>query len=117
MEKTIHMTPLAVEKALEYRKNNPTWEDFDVRLYIEGKGCDGFYYGVTFDKSSHDDLFFPQSEVLKVLVDPETIKYVQGSTIEWIDDERGQGFLVENPGQKKFRGKFFKRKDWENKVL
>ena len=93
-----------------------------LRLYLEGKGCDGFYYGVTFDEPSIEDVRFSQFNqvsndfLIDIVVDPETLQFVEGSEIEWVDDDRGRGFLVNNPNQKSYRGKFFKREAWKAKL-
>ncbi len=84
-----------------------------LRLYLDGKGCDGFFYGVTFDNQASDDLVFPQADGVDVIVDPKTLLFVKDATIDWVDDERGTGFLVDNPNHKKFRGKFYKRQSWQ----
>ena len=84
-----------------------------LRLYIEGKGCDGFYYGVSFDQATSEDSHFEDLGV-KIIVDKDTLRFCDGSTIDWVDDERGKGFLVDNPNHNKFRGKFFRRKNWES---
>ena len=52
-------------------------------------------------------------ENINIVVDPDTYTFCKGSVIEWVDDDRGQGFLVENPNHKKFRGKFYKRQSWQ----
>jgi iron-sulfur cluster assembly accessory protein len=111
----------AIQQAVLYKKNNPQWESFSLRVYIAGKGCDGFSYGVTFDEIRDEDVRIVQKSeeghAVEVIIDPETFKFVRNSTITWVDDERGKGFLVENPRHKKFRGKFFKRAGWEERVL
>jgi len=111
----------AIEQALIYKQNNPQWEGFSLRIYIAGKGCDGFNYGVSFDPPQEEDLrFLQQSEdgrSIEVVIDPETFKFVRYSTLTWVNDERGKGFLIENPRHKKFRGKFFKRAGWEQRIL
>ena len=115
----IKLTERAIEKAHELRCNKAEWHGLSLRLYLDGKGCDGFFYGVTFDKPSDTDLHFRQiwnKQLLDVVVDPETLRFVQGSIVEWVDDERGAGFLVENPKHRQFRGKFFKRKIWQERL-
>ena len=107
----IRLTNNALAKAKELRKT-PSNEDMSLRLYLEGKGCDGFYYGVTFDNEESNDLVGIQ-EGLPIIVDPETYLFCKGSEIEWVDDERGAGFLVNNPQHRKFRGKFYKRSAWQ----
>jgi|GEM_PF-1605224 len=97
-----------------------------LRLYLSGKGCDGFEYGVSFDDADDTDLICPplesgqkldSSSELHFIVDPETAEFVNGSEISWVDDERGKGFLVGNPKHKRFRGKFFKDKQWRKKIF
>ncbi len=98
-----------------------------LRLYLSGKGCDGFEYGVSFDDPAEDDLICQPSDQEKqnvddkdrlcFIVDPETAEFVNGSEISWVDDERGKGFLVENPKHKRFRGKFFKDDQWRRKIF
>jgi iron-sulfur cluster assembly accessory protein len=38
-----------------------------------------------------------ESQGLKVVIDDVSMQYMAGSTIDYINDERGQGFLVDNP--------------------
>lgn len=116
----ISLDAKAIQQAFAYKKNNPQWEEFCLRIYIAGKGCDGFNYGVSFDPVEPNDLRSIHSDEegqsIQVVIDPETYKFVRGSTVTWVDDERGKGFLVENPRHKKFRGKFFKRAGWEERL-
>ena len=106
---------LTIQTAVEIRNNNPEWKNHCLRVYLAGKGCDGFDYGVCFDKKEDNDLV-QDFDNLTIISDPDTLKFVDGSTIIWVDDERGKGFLIENPKHKKFRGKFFKRKNWEENL-
>lgn len=111
----IVMTPEALLKATDLKLEQP--DHFDLRLYLDGKGCDGFYYGVTFDRKNATDLVFDQQHgQVRIVVDPQTYIFVQGSTIDWVNDERGQGFLVANPRERQFRGKFFKRQVWQERL-
>lgn len=108
----ISLSARALEKAEEL---SHTHRGHGLRLYLEGKGCDGFYYGVAFDQPSPVDLHFPQGGI-DLIVDPDTIEFVSGATIDWIDDDRGQGFLVHNPRHKEFRGKFYRKSVWQKRL-
>lgn len=114
-EKLFSLSQKAIQKAFELQKDFPRYQNRPLRLYVEGKGCDGFTYGVTFDEAADDDLKFEQ-EGLTCIIDPQSLRFCKGSIIEWVDDDRGTGFLVENPNQKKFRGKFYKRKSWVDQL-
>ncbi|MFW7378139.1 MAG: HesB/IscA family protein [Oligoflexus sp.] len=112
---SIRLNSLALEKAQELSRDFRQYQGKSLRLYLDGKGCDGFYYGVAFDTPNDNDLHFPQSDI-DLIIDPDSFEFCAGSTITWVDDERGQGFLVENPNHRKFRGKFYKRKVWQEKL-
>lgn len=87
-----------------------------LRLYLEGKGCDGFIYGICFDSRDPADISFSQDGV-ELVVDTTTYPFVAGSVIHWLKEAERSGFLVDNPNHKKFRGKFFKRKNWQGRLL
>ena len=106
----------AVEAAKTFQKDRKEWAGKPLRLYLGGKGCDGFVYGVSFDQKEEGDHVF-LFEGVELVVDSETFPIVKGCSVEWIDDERGAGFLVENPNHDKFKGKFFRKKDWKERLL
>jgi iron-sulfur cluster assembly accessory protein len=118
MTVSITLSPEAITQALCLKKDQP--QDAVLRLYLEGKGCDGFYYGVSFDSKTPEDQIFLQAgddgQSVELAVDTESLKFVSGSQVIWVDDERGRGFLVENPRHKKFRGKFYKRAGWQERL-
>ncbi len=113
----VTLTSTAVAMAVELQANTPDWQGLHLRLYIEGKGCDGFYYGVTFDELKEGDTTFVVASGLDLMVDKDTLPFVLGATVQWVDDERGKGFLVENPSHQAYRGKFYKRKEWQERLL
>lgn len=112
---TILMSDNAIQAAIKFKTENPDWQSMPLRVYLSGKGCDGFEYGVCFDQQDPEDHSFVYGDV-NLICDPETFKFVVGSTIEFVDDERGRGFIVGNPRHKQFRGKFYKRKNWEERL-
>ncbi len=106
----------AAAMAHRLRDETADWQNLPLRIYIEGKGCDGFFYGVSFDEKQPEDLV-ASLDGLEVIIDEESYQFLKDSKIVWADDERGRGFLVENPNHKKFRGKFFRRKTWKERLL
>ena len=108
----ISISPEAYQKAVELRQANEQYAGKSLRLYLDGKGCDGFYYGVSFDKKAKDD-FSLQVDDLEIIIDEESYYFCSGSTITWlVHKELGEGFLVENPEHRRFRGKFYKGKSF-----
>ena len=111
-ELEVRLSPEALAEALRLAEANPQYQGRALRVYIEGKGCDGFYYGVSFDAGAGDDVRFPHAGI-DVVVDHQSLRFLFGATVAWVDDERGRGFLVENPNHRRYRGKFFKRQAWQ----
>ena len=67
-----------------------------LRVFVESGGCSGFQYGMSFDEPKPDDAEF-QSEGVNVIMDPASIAYMQGSTIDFDDGLHGKGFEIKNP--------------------
>ena len=105
----------ALKQAEHLARTEPAYQGLPVRVYIEGKGCDGFYYGVAFGSEQPGDTRFEQGSLV-IVVDQDSLQFLDESVVTWVDDERGRGFLVENPNHKKFRGKFYKKKVWQERL-
>ena len=116
----IYITEEALGNALKLQEENPEWRGLDLRLYLEGKGCDGFNYGVTFDQKESTDHAYPSSSgkesVLNIIVDEKTLEFVKDSKISWQVEETQSGFIVTNPRHKNYRGKFYQRSYWQKKL-
>ena len=67
-----------------------------LRVGVRGGGCSGFQYQLAFDEQRESDLAF-ESHGLKLLVDRESLPYVDGSTIDYEEGLQGAGFKVNNP--------------------
>lgn len=72
-------------------------EGYALRVFISGGGCSGFQYGMALeDKIRENDLVYNQHGV-QVVVDEISIDYLNGSTIDFVDEIMGSGFKIENP--------------------
>src|ERR1700761_1615535 len=67
-----------------------------LRVGIRGGGCSGFQYQLAFDEQRDSYPVF-ESPGLKLLVDPASLEYVDGSQIDYVEALTGAGFKVENP--------------------
>ncbi len=92
----ITLTEKAIAKVHEFATSMPEAEGKDLRIFIQGVGCSGFQYGFTFDEKRDGDTVVERGD-LRVLVDPQSAPYLTGSTVDFVDDERGSGFTVDNP--------------------
>ena len=90
------MTDKAADKVRFYAGEMPEAKGKELRIFVQGGGCSGFQYGFTFDDVQEGDTVV-ESAGLKVLVDPTSAPYLEGATVDFVDDERGAGFVVDNP--------------------
>ncbi|MCW3067189.1 MAG: iron-sulfur cluster assembly accessory protein [Solirubrobacterales bacterium] len=67
-----------------------------LRVGVRGGGCSGFQYALAFDQQRDDDEIF-EHQGIRLLVDRQSLPYVSGSTIDFVDGLQGAGFKVENP--------------------
>ena len=67
-----------------------------LRIFVEKGGCAGMSYEMRLDDPGADD-FTEGREGVQVVVDPESLPYVTGSTIDYSDDLAGAGFRIRNP--------------------
>ena len=92
----ISFSAKAVEKVQEFATQIPEADGKELRIFIQGIGCSGFNYGFTFDEKRDGDTVVEAGEI-RILVDANSAPHLTGSAVDFIDDQRGQGFTVENP--------------------
>ncbi|WP_226041647.1 iron-sulfur cluster assembly accessory protein [Natrinema sp. DC36] len=95
---TIEVTEDAAEQALSLLEG----EDLDVaeaglRLFVQQGGCAGLSYGMRFDDAPDDDDTIYEHHELRVFVDPASLKYIEGSVLDYEDGLQAEGFHVDNP--------------------
>ena len=82
-------------------KNIP---DHGLRVFVAGGGCSGLQYGMAFEGEPRDMDTIVEAHGLKVYVDPVSLEYLSGATIDYVDGLMGAGFRIENPNAVKSCG-------------
>ncbi len=93
----ITITATAAEKLTAIMDQKGLSETHALRVFVQGGGCGGMQYGMTFDDSPREDDEVYEQNGLKVLVDPTSLFYIDGSNIDYIDNLMGGGFHIDNP--------------------
>lgn len=71
---------------------------YALRVYVAGQSCHGVQFGLALDKEARPGDVTFQSEGINVLVDSQSIEYLHGATIEFVNDPRqGAGFVINSP--------------------
>ena len=94
--KGVALTETGAEKVREFLSSQGLNETAGLRVCVRGGGCSGFQYQLAFDEQRDGDAIFEHSG-LRLLVDNQSLPYVDGSTIDYVDSLQGAGFQVNNP--------------------
>jgi iron-sulfur cluster assembly accessory protein len=71
--------------------------DGALRLFVAGGGCSGPRYGMTLAEAPEaDDTVFTHGGVT-FLIDPESLPYVTGAEIDYVEETMRAGFTIFNP--------------------
>ena len=91
------LTKKAEDKVKEILSEQP--EPYaGLRIQVVGGGCSGFQYRMGFDKNFNDqsDAVF-EFDGLKVFVDKQSLLYMDGAEVDYIEGLHGAGFKFNNP--------------------
>ena len=80
-------------KSLIEGEDNP---NLRLRVYITGGGCSGFQYGFTFDDQINDGDLTIENQNVGLVVDPMSLQYLIGGTVDYTEGLDGSRFVVQN---------------------
>lgn len=90
------VTPAAVSiiKDLLEQREIP---EHALRVFVTGGGCSGMQYGMAFQESAEAGDTVVSADGVRLLVDPTSMMYLRGATIDYVDTLIGGGFRIDNP--------------------
>jgi iron-sulfur cluster assembly accessory protein len=92
----VNMTDIAAEKVRDFMQGQTAEGEVGLRVGVRGGGCSGFQYALAIDERRDGDEVFDCAGI-KLLVDPASLRYVDGSTVDYTESFMGSGFEVKNP--------------------
>lgn len=95
-ETAISLTPMAQTKLGELltARNIP---NHGLRVFVAGGGCSGLQYGMAFEAQAREFDTVVEQGGVKLFVDPTSMMYLGGASIDFVDSLMGGGFKIENP--------------------
>jgi len=101
---TVVITARAAQEIRKIKTDNSIPETHALRLGIKGGGCSGMSYVLAFDEKPRqgDNVF--EIEGITVYVDPKSLFYLSGTTLDFSEGLDGRGFVFNNPNAAKTCG-------------
>jgi iron-sulfur cluster assembly protein len=72
-------------------------DGFFIRVGVEGGGCSGLMYQLTFDNTEKEGDKSFEDNGIKVVVDKKSFLYLVGTTLDFSGGLNGKGFVFNNP--------------------
>ena len=91
----VTLTDIATKKVTEFLATQEQAEA-GLRVAVKGGGCSGFQYQLALDEVKDGDRIF-EHEGIRIMVDEQSLRYVDGSTVDYTESLMGAGFQVNNP--------------------
>jgi iron-sulfur cluster assembly protein len=96
----LNLTEAAVKQVQDLKRAQNLGEDVFLRMGVKGGGCSGLSYLLEFDseKGPHDREF--DVEGIKVVCDKKSYLYLNGTTLDYVQQGLTGGFTFVNPQAK-----------------
>jgi len=94
----IHLTERAAEKIrVLLEKDGVSPDEGGLRVGVQGGGCSGLSYAMRLDTRARDRDKIFEEHGARIFVDPKSLLYLQGTTLEYEETLMRQGFVFQNP--------------------
>ncbi len=92
----VTLTDIAAEKVSQFLAGQQPAGEAGLRVAVRGGGCSGFQYSLALDEEKDGDQVFEDHGV-RLIVDEASLRYVNGSVVDYTESLMGSGFEVKNP--------------------
>ena len=79
-------------------------KDYGLRIGIISGGCSGYMYDIGLEKAQKESDIIFEDKGVKIFMNPESVVFMQGSTVDYLDSLQNSGFKVNNPNVKRSCG-------------
>ena len=98
-EMIISLTEKAASKVkLLLEKENK--QDYGLRVGVTPGGCSSYMYDIGLEKAPKENDMVIEEKGVKIFINPESIAFMKGSTVDYIDSLTNAGFKINNPNAK-----------------
>lgn len=92
----ITMTDAAADHVARYLERRGHGEG--IRLAVRTSGCSGMAYVLEFvDEVADEDQVFQAKQDVKIIIDPKSLLYLDGTELDFVKEGLNEGFKFNNP--------------------
>jgi len=91
----ISLTKSAIDRIKSY--SDSTESGVIVRVGVKKTGCNGFAYVINYTSTIEDEDKVFQDHDIKLIVDAESLKLIDGTEIDFMKDGLNEAFRFRNP--------------------
>lgn len=91
---TVTQSAINKIKSMQARESK---EGTGLRIGVITGGCAGLSYDLRFQKNSYDNDSVFEVDGLQIFINPESLNFLKGTTIDYIDTLKESGFKYTNP--------------------
>jgi len=95
---TLEVTSPAAAAIAKYLREHDAPEGASLRVGVRGGGCSGLQYFLDVDGAPRSTDKVIEKDGVVVLVDPKSLVFLQGSTLDYVTGLMESGFKFVNPG-------------------
>lgn len=95
---SISLSNIAAKRVVDFLANRGS--GVGIRLSVKTTGCSGLGYHLEFADSVNDDDSIFEDNGVKVIIDPKSLIYLDGTKIDYIKEGLNEGFEFNNPNVK-----------------
>ena len=99
----LNVTPKAIQKIRQAFAKEGINDGF-LRLGVLGGGCSGLSYQFRFDTRQRPNDHVFEFDGVKIVIDPKSILYLNGLTLDYKESLMESGFAFDNPNAQKSCG-------------
>jgi iron-sulfur cluster assembly protein len=100
----IQVTAKALDKIRQAFTRHGVSEAGGLRLGVQGGGCSGMSYLFRFEPKERPNDNIYDFEGVRIFIDPKSLVYLKGVTLDYKESLIHSGFVFENPNAKKSCG-------------
>ena len=98
-EIVVSLTEKAAKKVkLLLEKENK--KDYGLRVGVVPGGCSSYMYDIGLEKAPKENDMIIEEKGVKIFMNQESIAFMKGSTVDYIDSLQNSGFKISNPNVK-----------------